>query len=367
MIIDRYLYREILRPFALGLGLLIVVFVGFSLARQLAFAAAGQIDLVTALRLVALNTLVTLEILLPSALFFSVLAALGKLYHDAEMTSLFASGVSPLRVLGAVFKLAAVFAVITAILSIEGRPWAYRESYRLEAQAAAEFDLRKMATGEFVTMGNSDYVFIADGLDLERGRHESVFLQKIHSDGERSELIFAEAAALPTLNPEEPFTAQFFHGFHYLLDNRATLDVTTEFETLTIRLPATEAQERYRRKAESTSALAASQAPKDIAEYQWRLTTPLATLLLALIATPLARSHPRESRSRGFFIAIGAYIGVFSLTSMVKTWIEQERIGALPGLWGSYAVLAVVLVLLMYPPRLRRRARSTAGAIGPRA
>lgn len=362
MIIDRYLSREILRPFAVGLGLLVLVFVGFSLARQLSFAAAGQVDLVTALKLVALNTLVTLEILLPSALFFSVLAALGKLYRDAEMNALFAAGVSPLRVLESVFKFAVLLAIITGVISIAGRPWAYRESYRLEAQAAAEFDLKKMATGEFVTMGNSDYVFIADGLDLQQGLHERVFLQKIHRGGERSELIYAEAAALPTLNPSEPFTAQFFRGFHYLLDNRETLDVTTEFDTLTIRLPATEAQERYRRKAESMEALALSDEPKDVAEYQWRLTTPLATLLLALIAAPLARSNPREPRTRSFFVAITAYICLFSLTSMVKTWIEQERISAFPGLWGGYALFVVLLALLLYPPRLRRRPGRGAGA-----
>ena len=362
MIIDRYLSREILRPFAVGLGLLVLVFIGFSLARQLSFAAAGQVDLITALKLVALNTLVTLEILLPSALFFSVLAALGKLYRDAEMTALFAAGISPLRVMQSVFKFALLFAIITGVISIAGRPWAYRESYRLEAQAAAEFDLRKMATGEFVTMGNSDYVFIADGLNLQQGLHEQVFLQKLHRGGERSELIYAEAAALPTLNPSEPFTAKFFRGFHYLLDNRETLDVTTEFDTLTIRLPATEAQERYRRKAQSTDALRQSDAPKDIAEYQWRLSTPLATLLLALIAAPLARSNPREPRTRSFFIAIATYIGLFSLTSMIKTWIEQERIGAFPGLWGGYAVFFVIVVVLLFPPRLRRRRPDTTGA-----
>jgi len=355
MIIDRYLSREILRPFVLGLGLLVLVFVGFSLARQLDLAAAGQIDLVTALKLVALKTLITLEILLPSALFFSVLAALGKLYRDAEMNAFIAAGISPLRILESVFKLAVIFAIITGVISIAGRPWAYRESYRLEAQAAAEFDLRKMDTGEFVTMSNSDYVFIADGLDLQQGLHERVFLQKMHRGGERSELIYAETAALPTLNPNEPFSAQFFNGFHYLLDNRATLDVTTEFDKLTIRLPATEEQERYRRKAESIQALALSSDPSDTAEYQWRLTTPLGTILLALIAAPLSRSNPREPRTRSFFLAIGLYIGLFSLTSLVQTWIEQERIAAFPGLWGSYALFFILLVLLLYPPRLRRR------------
>ena len=46
---------------------------------------------------VGLNTLVTLEILLPSAFFFSVLAAIGRLYRDSEMSALYAAGVSRAR------------------------------------------------------------------------------------------------------------------------------------------------------------------------------------------------------------------------------------------------------------------------------
>lgn len=355
MILERYLQREILRPFSLGIGLLVLVFVGYSLAQQLTLAAAGQLDLLTATRLVGLRTLVTLEILLPSALFFSVLAGLGRLYRDAEMSALFAAGVGRGRVLAAIFKLSLVIAAITGLISMEGRPWAYREVYRLEARAAAEFDLQKMATGEFVTMGDSDYTFIADDIDVEQGLHKSVFLQKTHEDGARSELIYASSAALPTLNPSEPFTATFHDGFHYLIDNRATLDVTMEFGSLTIRLPATEAQERYRRKAEPTGALGRSERPKDIAEYQWRVTTPLATCLLALIAVPLARTAPRESRGRSFFVAIAAYICLFSITSAVRTGMEQGTVAALPGLWGTYGVFLVFLLLLLRPPRRWRR------------
>ncbi|HKK22949.1 MAG TPA: LptF/LptG family permease, partial [Pseudohaliea sp.] len=112
MIIERYLSREILRPFGLGLGLLVLVFVGYSLARQLTLAAAGQVDLLTAGRLVLLRTVVVLEVLLPSALFFSVLAGLGRLYRDGEMSALYAAGVSRGRVLAAVFGLGLVIAAV---------------------------------------------------------------------------------------------------------------------------------------------------------------------------------------------------------------------------------------------------------------
>jgi lipopolysaccharide export system permease protein len=355
LIIDRHISLEILRPFVMGLGLLILVFIGFSAARQLSAAAAGQLEMTTAFKLVGLNTLVTLEILMPSAFFFSVLAAIGRLYRDSEMSALYAAGVSRARIIEAVLKLALVIALITGAISILGRPWAFRTSYDLESKAAAKFDLKKMATGEFVNMSGSDYIFIANDLDLDRGRHKGVFLQKDYEKQKRAEIIIAEAAELPVLNPGHAMQAEFFNGYNYLLDLENRQDVTLKFKNLIVRLDNQEAQEQYRRKAETTVNLSQSDQPKDIAEFQWRVTTPIATVLLALMAVPLARSAPRESRMRNVLIAVGIYIALFTMTSVVRTGIEQGRIGELPGLWGAYVFQAILLVVLVSQPWMKRR------------
>tara|TARA_R110001592_G_scaffold336960_1_gene622778 strand:- start:44438 stop:45505 length:1068 start_codon:yes stop_codon:yes gene_type:complete len=355
LIIDRHISMEILRPFVIGLGLLVLVFIGFSAAKQLSAAAAGQLEMLTAFKLVGLNTLVTLEILMPSAFFFSVLAAVGRLYRDSEMSALYAAGVSRARILEAVLKLALVVALITGTISILGRPWAFRTSYDLESRAAAKFDLKKMATGEFVNMSGSDYIFIADDLDLDRGRHKGVFLQKDYEKVGRSEIIVAEAAELPVLNPGQAMQAEFFNGYNYLLDQRRKQDITLKFKNLIVRLDNQDAQEQYRRKAETTLNLAQSDEPKDIAEFQWRVTTPVATILLALMAVPLARSAPRESRMRNVLIAVGIYIGLFAMTSVVRTGIEQGRLGEFPGLWGAYLLEIILLAVLVSQPWMKRR------------
>lgn len=356
LILDRYITSEIVRPFIGGLGLLVLVFVGFSAAKQLSLAADGQLEMLVALQLVGLSTLITLEILLPSALFFSVLAAIARIHSEAEMNVLYASGISPMRILESVFKLAVVVALITGFISLEGRPWAFRESYRLEAEALAKFDLKKMASGRFVAMEGSDYTFIADGLDLRKGLHEDVFLQRDFApDRKRTEVIVAQSASLPSLNPGQALTANFYNGYYYLLDNRKRKDVTLEFKQMTIHLPFAEAHEKYRRKAETTANLLASNELKDIAEYQWRMSTPLVTLLLALMAVPLARTRPRESRSRAIFVALVVYIGIFSLISIARTSIEQGRLSPNPGLWSAYLLMTALLGVLVKPPRWMRQ------------
>ena len=355
LIIDRHISFEILRPFCTGLGLLVLVFIGFSAASQLSLAAEGKLDMLTAFKLVGLNTLITLEILLPSAFFFSVLSAIGRLYRDSEMRAFYAAGVSRARILGAVFKLALVVALLTGLISVLGRPWAFRTSYALESQAAAQFDLKQMSAKEFVTMGGSDYTFIANDVDIEHGLHKGVFLQKNYDSKGRAEIIVAESAAMPTLNPNQASQATFYNGYNYLLDKRRQRDVTLKFNRLIVHLPNEEAEEKYRRKAETTANLSNSSDPKDIAEYQWRITIPLATVLLALIAVPLARSAPRESRFRNFSIALLAYIALFAMVSVLRTFMEQDKLGAIPGLWTAYVLQVGLLIILVTQPRLKRR------------
>ena len=351
MIIDRHIRWEILRLFSGGLGMLTLVFIGYSAARQLGLAAQGQMEVSTALTLIGLKTLIVLEVLLPTTLFFAILAAIGRMHRDGEMQAFYAAGVKPSRILESVVRLALVIALITAVVSIIGRPWAYRESYRLEAEAAAKVDLRKIASGRFVTLGNVNLTtLIADGLDLEHGLHKGVFVHRNHQgDRSRSEIIVAEAASLITLNPKQAVAGKFFNGYHYSLDNFGQKDVTVRFKELDVNIPLEEVRANYRRKAESTGSLAVSQYPKDVAEFQWRISTPVSTLLLALTAVPLARAKPRESRFRIFIVAIALYVGVFSLAALTRTWVEQGTIGPIPGLWSVHLVLCLVLLALVKP------------------
>ena len=78
-------------------------------------------------------------------------------------------------------------------------------------------------------------------------------------------------------------------------------------------------------------------------------------MLLALIAVPLARSAPRESRFRNFSIALLAYIALFSMVSVLRTFIEQDKLGAIPGLWTAYALQGALLAVLVTQPRMKRR------------
>lgn len=353
MIIDRYIITEIVRPFSIGVALLVVVFAGYSSAIQLTDAAAGLTRISTAGSLVLLRTISALEILLPTAFYLSVLSAIGRLHRDSEIIALNSTGVSEKRILFSVFKLAIVVAVLVGLLSLFGRPWAYRESYRLEAEAISGFDISKMEAGKFIELQGGRYVVFARSVDVERSLLKEVFLQSEQDN--KSRVIYAREVYLKQALPGTGYLAELHDGYSFLLDRLGHKDVTFRFNSLIIHVQEDTAGTSYNRKAEPTRSLVLSDRPRDIAEYQWRQSTPLATVLLALLAVPLSRSGQRRSRFRNFFIAILVYAIVFNLIILARNLVEQGGVGSVPGLWWAYGFPAGLLAILLAEPRLLNR------------
>ena len=54
-------------------------------------------------------------------------------------------------------------------------------------------------------------------------------------------------------------------------------------------------------------------------------------------------------------LAIAVYVGVFSLSSVTRTFIEQGVFPVFPGMWTAYLCVAVALLFMLRQPRLHPR------------
>ena len=351
MLIERYVTAEIARPFAAGLGILTIVFIAFTAAVKLADAASGAIPPSAVMELIILSTLIAQEVLLPTTLYLAILFALGRMHRDSEMAALAAAGIGERRVLRVVLVIGAGAALLVGLLSVQVRPWAYARSYALEQQAMSHFDLANIRPGSFVELGSGGYVLQAQEVDTAASELRSVFVQV--DRGRHSQLIAAARAHVHDLDAEGARAVEFLDGYSYRLDNEGNHDVSMRFRSFLIRFPPEERMQKFRRKAIATSTLGKSADIKDIAEYQWRTTTPLATLLLAVLAVPLARSGPRQSRTGVFAVALLAYLLIFSTSGVVRSWIENGNMPVFPGLAVAYLPALLLGAWLLRSPRLR--------------
>jgi len=299
VILSRHITAEIFKPMFLGISLLVIVFTGYSFAVKLSQAANGMIPLPVMAKLIGLNSLIAMEVLLPTALYLSIISTLSRFYRDSEMTAMNTAGYSEGHLIRTVVKVTLLVAILVGIVSLYARPWAYRQSYQIEADARAEFDIRKIEPGHFIELQDAKYVLFARGVDQQSGTLQEIFLQTEKGSGPRTrvQVIYAREAYMPPVQLGEARNFEFRDGYSYLLDPSSGRGTTLKFKQLIIPIPGIEKDTGYRRKAASTIDLSQSDATKDIAEYQWRLSTPLATLVLALLAVPLSRSAPWYARS----------------------------------------------------------------------
>jgi len=345
--LDRYLVWEVLRPFAATCGLFILLFGGYTSAKLLADAEAGELPMDIVWMLIGLRIIIAMEVLLPIALYLSVVLGLGRLYSDSEMTAMAACGYGTGRLLWAVFRLAFVVAVVVACLAIAVRPWAYQQSYALKNRAQARFDIDKLEAGRFHANEESGYVVFAERLDREQELLQEVFFAQ-PGDGDKTEVIYARS--MHQVDRDDGRLALVFHdGYAYEIDVRGSGDTVMSFQTFTLVMAGTPEPMGYKSKAAPLARLWGSDNPKDMAELQWRLLRPVSALLLAVLAIPLSRTAPRQGRYAKAVIAIIVFALYYNLSSMAKTWVKEDVVGVVPGAWWPDALLLLFIIAWYVP------------------
>ena len=358
MIIDRYMAREVGRPFMVVSAVLVVIFWTYSLSRFLMDADAGLLVANEVFRLSALRAVISLDVLLPLSFYFAVMMGMGRLYSDSEIYAMRSSGISEKRLMQPVIRFAFVLALLIALLSLAVRPWAYARSFAIRAEAAAGSEVDRVKPERFYRFEDS-------------GR--TVFIENISADGRSIHGAFihqregADLRVITSLNGSLENLAR--PGYHRLTLFDAQIyqrvtdapDVFAELGEFSVWLPAAEAEPvGYKTKASPSRSLLVSSDLVDRAELQWRMSTPLSTLLLALLAIPLSRGRPRQGPYARMLIALVIYAVYFNVLDVNRTWVEH---GTAHNIWWVPGALLAVVVLLYLPWRKWRGRMLSRGSV----
>lgn len=351
-IIEKYITRELLIPFTVLIVILTGLFSSFIGARFLAEAVTESLGIAAMLKLVMLKTLIALEVLVPIALYIAVIIGLGRMNRDQEINVLRSAGISEQRIIYAVLIVAIPVGIISGALSIFVRPWAYEENYILNAQAEAELNTDRFQAGRFYGSEKSGRVVYINSKDESGKKMRNIFHFLSKEDG--SEILVAkEGMQKKPVRGQRP-QLHLFDGNLYKLTHSSTKDTVSHFEKL-VYFGDDSNELRYKRKSVATNVLMDSDQPREIAELQWRLSRPIATILLALIAIPFSRTSPRgKEGERVYFYAALVFAIYYILNGLAQTWVEQGRIGSIPGVWWLYVLMFVVSLSLLFPDGWKR-------------
>jgi lipopolysaccharide export system permease protein len=358
---DRYLTIQVTRRLFGVIGIFTGVFFGFALARYLSRAAADYIKADFVAELVAMKTAVATEVIIPISLFVAVLFGIESMRRREETTAMVALGVGPLQAIRGLLPLFLIAATIVAGLSLYGRPEVYQRYYRVSRQAEAAFDILDLEPQRFYVGGEGERVVMVDASG-ENGAMRGVFIWSQEPNGE--EVIVRTGELRPAGDPigGMPYVEAIDLRAWRIQETGAALVAASDSVNASVEFGKI-APVGYKRKAATTAYLSQSDDLDDRAEFQWRISRPLSTFLLAILAVFVAGwSRPPGRPTRTIVVGLTVCL-VYNLIELTaRNWVRKGTVDPDIGMWWVHGSLAIILVLLALRrggPRLRRGERGT--------
>ena len=318
--LDRYLLREILVPFAAGLGLFFAV-VAFIQVLKVSDSVTGLGITGTEVAQALLYSLPPLlGLLIPVSGLFATLLGVGRLASDRELIAAAASGISPYRWLRVPCAWGLVLAVASGTAMAVGEPWGIRGLRDLMARSAQRALAGGVRLGEFNE-------WVPNVTFSATGRQGDAFTNVVFADQRDPGQPLIVSAKFGHIYPGEQPRDILFHmrDGTMLINNRKTgTERVIHFGTSTYRLDVGQlvgqkAMRINHVQEKSMSALwrdmhdpaqdSALRASFTVILHR-RMALPLAALVFCALAVPLAFRATGGARARGFLLS-GGIVGTY--------------------------------------------------------
>jgi lipopolysaccharide export system permease protein len=316
------------------------------LVRLLNQAAGGQLASEAVVALLGFGALAQLPVMLALTVFVSVLLTLNRGYRDSEMVVWFASG-QPLAawvrpVLAFALPVVAAIAVLTLFLT----PWAAEQGKEYRERIRNREDTAQVSPGAFAESSQADRVFFVESLAEDASRVRNVFVSSVQHG--RLGITVAAEGFLETRADGDRFLVLLkgrrYEGVPGTPDYRIM-----EFERYTVRIERRPPRSLTEGPRESpTIALLQDGAAPARGELVWRFGLPVAALLLALLALPVAFVNPRAGRTNSLLLALFAFSLYLNLLGISQSWVSQGRWRFEAGLVSVHLVAAALLALMFW-------------------
>lgn len=360
------MFREVGATWVAVTSVLLIILLSNSLARVLSQAAANDFPRGVVLSLIGLTAAGYLTIIVPIGFYLAIVLGLGRLYHESEMAAIQSCGVGPSGLFRPIGTLGIVVAGLLAWLAFAAVPQASAKAQAIRLEALREAQFGALEPGRFRPFRGGTIVFYAESVDDNKILHNvSVFIDRPGPEQNQNIVevwVAARAQQLGAGQPEQTF--MLYDGRRYEGVPGSGQFRMIQFSEGGIPVPLGDlVAKKGKAEMKSTEELLNSSSLADVAELQWRISTPLMALVLMLIAVPLSRLRPRQGRFGRIGFAVLAYFIYYQLLIASKAWIESGALRPELGMWVFHAAAIVFGIWLLLPPiRWRKPALATAGA-----
>ncbi len=335
--LDRYVAREVLGPFFLGVLLLTFALVTGRMLKLTEMVVNHGVSLGEVAGLIGYIMPSFLELTFPMAVLLGVMLGFGRMSGDREMIAARACGVSLYRLAAPVMVLALVVYLVSSWFAFSVSPWANRSLennlfHLTQTQASAAIK-EKVFIHEF-----RDLVIYVDRVESDGSKLHGILISDTRTMGRQNTIVARSGILVPDLRAGT-LTLRLYDGSIFGVNSANNSTSVTSFKVydLTVRPTA-----RFRPGDLDTSEMSYSQLISRVnkgnaagkpdydalTEVARKYTLPIASLLFALLGIPLGLKPARGGQSERFGIAISLFFLYYVLMKIGQTFAESGRLNA---------------------------------------
>lgn len=362
-IIDRYLLRELLVPFTLGLALFTFILLIARILKLVEMVVNRGVRLGQILQLFSYILPAFLEVTVPMALLLAILVALGRLSSDSEIVAFQASGVGISRLTRPIGAFALCVALLTLALSVYVRPWG---NNRLRT-GLYEIVKARASAGITPKVFNDDFknlVIYVDQIEPPGNALERVLISDTREEALRNTVFARAGVIIPSeqrrtltlrLLDGSIYTASTHPGASYQATRFSTYDITLNLDLAVAHAGQQEKDVNEMTLVELQTAIARKEAAneptlEERVELQRKFAIPCAALVFAALGIPLGIRPSRSAHSWGFSMSLALIFSYYLLLSLGQSLGERGVLPPSIAVWLPNLLLSAVAGALFARP-----------------
>ena len=350
MILRNYFMREIARNWLTISCVLVIIILMNQFIYLLSYISSGLITITAAMQLLIMQVPELAVYLLPLGLYLATFLTIGRWCADSELIVCYACGVSAAQFYRYVAFVSMVAAIMIALLVFALVPTAHRLRLDLRAQAEAALTINKVVPRRFQELDKKGSVIYAGD---RRGSDflNNVFVARYVGVGAGQP---GDWSIIRAKNAQQIMRS----GVKFVVFNNGERSVGTPgdaayqqnlYKSYALALlPATV------KSSDKVDLLSTPQlfkmlntSLKAVAEWQWRWAMPLATIVMAFLAVPLAQVNPRRGKFGKFLPAIMIYVIYANLLFATRSWVGTGKLNPHIGMWSVHCLFALIALVLI--------------------
>jgi len=333
--LDRYVAREVIEPFVLGVTLLTFALVTGRLLKLTEMVVNHGVKLTEVLAVIGYVMPGFLELTFPMAILLGVLLGFGRMSGDREMIAARACGVSLYRLAIPVMLVALAVYLCSTWFAFSIRPWANSSLddtlHDLARTRAAAGLKEKVFNGNFEGL-----VLYVDHIDEDGSGLRGVLISDARGTDQNT--IIASHGVLAPDEGTGALTLRLYNGSVFGADPKTEASHITNFKVYDITIAPDEIAPSVRDPNEMSypelrDVIAkgrASGKPDHIAEAELarKYMVPVASLLFAMLGISLGLKPARGGQSERFGVAVALFFVYYSLMRIGQTFAERGVLNA---------------------------------------